>query len=267
MTLQSSGAISLSEIQTEFGGANPISMSEYYRGGSYTTGNNTSVPTSGEISMTDFYGTVAQDPIATTLTATTSQNNRTTYAWNGASIGTADANRLVVLVFAGNRSDNINRYLTSMKINNTSCLKIQHKLNIGSDYCAVGIAALAVPTGTTANFYFSANGGFPKISMWAFSVIGDGVTPSATPVSTATGNGDLALSWTSGGSAIIAVNSSSPPRNFCPSSDFTNSTIGGHGGQTHTAGYTALQYDGTSLTVTQSGSTSLGGAGCAAAFQ
>ena len=35
MTLQTSGAISLSQVQSEFGGANPISMSEYYRGGSY----------------------------------------------------------------------------------------------------------------------------------------------------------------------------------------------------------------------------------------
>lgn len=35
MTLQSSGAISLSQVQSEFGGSNPVSMSEYYRGGSY----------------------------------------------------------------------------------------------------------------------------------------------------------------------------------------------------------------------------------------
>ena len=35
MTLQTSGAISLSQVQSEFGGSNPISMSEYYRGGSY----------------------------------------------------------------------------------------------------------------------------------------------------------------------------------------------------------------------------------------
>ena len=33
MTLQTSGAISLSQVQAEFGGSNPISMSEYYRGG------------------------------------------------------------------------------------------------------------------------------------------------------------------------------------------------------------------------------------------
>ena len=34
MPLQTSGAISLSQVQSEFGGSNPISMSEYYRGGS-----------------------------------------------------------------------------------------------------------------------------------------------------------------------------------------------------------------------------------------
>lgn len=35
MTLQTSGAISLSQVQSEFGGSNPVSMSEYYRGGAY----------------------------------------------------------------------------------------------------------------------------------------------------------------------------------------------------------------------------------------
>lgn len=34
-TLQTSGAISLSDLQTQLGGANPIGLSEYYRGGSY----------------------------------------------------------------------------------------------------------------------------------------------------------------------------------------------------------------------------------------
>ena len=35
MALQSSGAISLGDIQTEYGGSNPISISEYYKNGSY----------------------------------------------------------------------------------------------------------------------------------------------------------------------------------------------------------------------------------------
>ena len=60
MALPDSGVLSLDDIQTEFGGTNPISMSEYYRGGSFVTDNNTSVPTSGEISFSDFYGGVNQ---------------------------------------------------------------------------------------------------------------------------------------------------------------------------------------------------------------
>lgn len=61
MTLPSSGAISLSDIQTEFGGSNPISLSEYYAGGAYvnagTSGTYGAVPSSGAISLRNFYGT------------------------------------------------------------------------------------------------------------------------------------------------------------------------------------------------------------------
>ena len=56
--LQSSGAITLAQVQSEFGGSNPISMSEYYRGGSYVPshGGTTGIPSSGQISMSQFYG-------------------------------------------------------------------------------------------------------------------------------------------------------------------------------------------------------------------
>lgn len=58
MALQTSGTMSLDDIQDEFGGSNPIAINEYYKGGSKvpsTTANN-SIPTSGEISFDDFYG-------------------------------------------------------------------------------------------------------------------------------------------------------------------------------------------------------------------
>ena len=57
MALSSTGSISLSQVQTEFGGSNPISLSEYYRNGSYVTQNNTGVPTSGAISLGNLRGT------------------------------------------------------------------------------------------------------------------------------------------------------------------------------------------------------------------
>lgn len=75
MPLQISGAISLADIQTEFGGSNPISISEYYRGGSYTTNNNGNVPTSGQIALNHFYGGVKQFVFAPTIAADTLNYN------------------------------------------------------------------------------------------------------------------------------------------------------------------------------------------------
>jgi hypothetical protein len=49
MTLQASGAISLANVQTEFGGSNPIGINEYYAAAA-------GVPGSGTISLYDFYG-------------------------------------------------------------------------------------------------------------------------------------------------------------------------------------------------------------------
>ena len=60
MALQPSGLITLSDIQDEFGGVNPISLSEYYRGGAYVTDNNTGVPTSGTNKFSFFYNAVRQ---------------------------------------------------------------------------------------------------------------------------------------------------------------------------------------------------------------
>ncbi len=50
--------IHVGDLQTEFGASNPVSMSEYYRSGSNVpnTGTNSRIPTSGPISMSDFFG-------------------------------------------------------------------------------------------------------------------------------------------------------------------------------------------------------------------
>jgi len=63
MTLPTSGPLSLNDIQTEFGGANPIGINEYYAGGSLvpagTSGTYGAVPSSGAISIQNFYGTAS----------------------------------------------------------------------------------------------------------------------------------------------------------------------------------------------------------------
>ena len=87
MALQSSGAVKLSEIQTEFTGTNPISMSEYYRGAGYVTGNNTTVPTSGAISVSSFYGTKREFAFTIATSYGTTQDLRTlalAAGWDGA---------------------------------------------------------------------------------------------------------------------------------------------------------------------------------------
>ena len=52
MPLQSSGAISLNDIANEFGGSTPHSISEYYGAAS-------GIPSSGQISFSQFYGASA----------------------------------------------------------------------------------------------------------------------------------------------------------------------------------------------------------------
>lgn len=70
MALPSTGELALTDIQTEFGGGNPIGLSEYYAGGLYvpsgTTGDGGAIPTTGEITIGDFYGSQA----GTTVTVT-----------------------------------------------------------------------------------------------------------------------------------------------------------------------------------------------------
>tara|TARA_R100001509_G_scaffold133064_1_gene86667 strand:- start:1739 stop:2464 length:726 start_codon:yes stop_codon:yes gene_type:complete len=59
MALPSSGAISLSEIASQYGGTAPHSLKDYYRNGTEgvpDTVATASIPTSGEIGIKDFYG-------------------------------------------------------------------------------------------------------------------------------------------------------------------------------------------------------------------
>lgn len=59
MSIPTQGPVSFSDVQTEFGGSNPISLSEYYRGGANVpVGANTDgIPASGVIDISEFRGT------------------------------------------------------------------------------------------------------------------------------------------------------------------------------------------------------------------
>lgn len=81
MALQSSGAISLADLAGEFPDSTPYSLSEFYRGGGKVpdAAGNSAVPTSGAISLGNFYGAVNRVAINITLSA-----NQTNYVLNTA---------------------------------------------------------------------------------------------------------------------------------------------------------------------------------------
>jgi len=80
MPLPSSGPLSFSDLQSQFGGTNPISLSEYYRGGGFVTNTavNNTIPTSGVIALANFYNTYGRVPISVTISS--SSNNYDAYA-------------------------------------------------------------------------------------------------------------------------------------------------------------------------------------------
>lgn len=86
MTLQASGTISLNDIQTEFGGASPISLNEYYRGGGLVpnTAQNAAIPTSGAISLSQFYGTSAETSEFIQFTCGQGSGGATRYGFSNA---------------------------------------------------------------------------------------------------------------------------------------------------------------------------------------
>ena len=81
MACPSSGAITIQDIVDEFGGSTPHSLSEYYRDGGEVPGNNTNVPTSGTISLSNFYDAVNEIQI-TISSGTTNYSCSTQFGGN-----------------------------------------------------------------------------------------------------------------------------------------------------------------------------------------
>lgn len=128
MALPGSGTLLLSQIQTEFGGSNPISLTEYYRGGSFVGSNNTNVPTSGAISVTDFYGATAIFTI--TISSNQANYNLATAAssagWNGSAPVVLNINSSVFLY----STDTANAGLIISNAFNSGGLTINNSGNI-----------------------------------------------------------------------------------------------------------------------------------------
>jgi hypothetical protein len=80
MACPASGEIKISDLVAEFGGSAPHGLTEYYRNGGEVPGNNTNVPESGQISLTQFYSAVNE--IQQTYSSTTTNLNLATVFGN-----------------------------------------------------------------------------------------------------------------------------------------------------------------------------------------
>ncbi len=161
MALPSSGVLTLNDIQTEFGGTNPIDLSDYYRGGGLVpdSGPNAAIPTSGAISVSDFYG--ATNLVSLDLTVQGAQVDRANGTYTGVSIGTANASRMVVLQGATNGASSSFTAPTSITINGTAMTRVSSLSSF--------IAWAKVPTGTTATIVIS--GGTTTANGYATRII------------------------------------------------------------------------------------------------
>lgn len=86
MPIPATGPVSLAQIQTEYGGANPISLDEYYRGGANVPANSTTttIPASGAISFDQFHSTSKSTSPPPSLTV----NITPVAVWNSGPAGT-----------------------------------------------------------------------------------------------------------------------------------------------------------------------------------
>ncbi|NDH49212.1 MAG: hypothetical protein EBY41_01430 [Proteobacteria bacterium] len=103
MALQTSGAISGSQIATEFSDSSPHSLSEFYRGGARVAPipANNPIPTSGAIAYSNFYGTVGADSFSYTLSATAYNHNVRNHINSNFSYGGVKPAYVVITINSG----------------------------------------------------------------------------------------------------------------------------------------------------------------------
>ena len=163
MALPSSGPLSLNDIQNEFGGANPISISEYYAAAG-------GIPASGTISIGDFYG-AASGPsagLSPSLFSVGGNNN----AWVSRSVDITDyQGALVRPVFLHTGINN--NFYADMQLDQIGFDTVLESFESGAtgwqttrrstaDYASA--AFYDVLTGTTTGYWNRDSGGTPSSS-------------------------------------------------------------------------------------------------------
>jgi hypothetical protein len=223
MAIQASGAITLQDIQDEFGGSHPISLSEYY--GSDT------VPASGEISLSDFYGT--QNAFSFNVTtgidgASTLSTLATAAGWDGTVPIIMTVNSGVHIRSMSSSTPSLTMDVAnSVLINNGAIFGRGGNSNSGAGGHAISITA----TGTTVTNNF---GAFIAGGGGGGGGSGGGGGAGQSAYNTASSNGSTSGSVTFGGGSTVNV--------YWSGCTIYGTVIGGTGGPQGGGGVTGTSY-------------------------
>ena len=125
--------------------------------------------------------------------------NQTTYTFTAHGIGTAAANRYVVVLIAGGANG---RTVSSVTVAGQSCTVISTLTN-GVRDAAMAITASPVTSGTTADVVVTWSGGENRCHIGTYALTGIGSkTPTDTGTDTGSGNRSTSIDILAGGSAI-----------------------------------------------------------------
>lgn len=247
MALPSSGVLTLNDIQTEFGGTNPIDLSEYYRGGGLVpnTALNAAIPTSGVISVSDFYGSA-------NLLALNFATHGTGTNGASVSIGTARSTRMVHL--SGYATNGI--AVSSGTIGGVTATVINTGgLSSNGQLGNTWQAYAKVPTGTTATVSMNT-------AVTYYVATFDTVNSGASATTSQTGSGlTMTATLTAANPGVCFWGGHSPaPQNFSPPIGLSTNSPGGVTAYYITSTSNAAQaagYNITSTTVSQTFSASI----------
>ena len=199
MTLPNSGAISINSLVGEYGGSAPHSMSEYYKGGGLVANhsNNPNVPTSGTISLSNFYGASNTPPSVNTWSSTISCGSTTFIknTYNGFFIDTSLGQ---LISTAGSRSPTAISGLAGnpgTPMNGASLVQCYPLGSISSvqftghypPQNAPGLIQsfnfngtnVGATSGNQCNLQLTGGPAFPTLSQWSFATNSAGSLPSS----------------------------------------------------------------------------------------